>query len=404
MFKKHIGFLTALSIGISLVGCVEEFEPELQEFEDNLVVEGTITNELKHQTIYLNRTYTFEEEQPSAEVNATVTVEGGGNVYAFQESRPGTYTSINEFRAQQGTPYQLRISTHDGVKYHSSEMQLPNSTDIDELYVERFTTDLDEEGVGIFIDNENVLDGSKNYRYEFIETYKVIAPDWNNTALINVPDVVCDRTVKTTRERDEQVCYTTVASNAIILANTENLTGNNLRRFQVRFINRDNYIISHRYSVLVRQYVQSNEAYSFYETLRDFSGSESIFSETQPGFLEGNIEEDVNTGRKVLGFFDVATVSEKRLFFDYEDLFPGEELPPYADPCQRSAPKIAEGHGPEPRCILESLVNLDLIRFITDNEEWEGPQSDGGPFIVVPRVCGDCTVLGTTEVPEFWFE
>ena len=57
----------------------------------------------------------------------------------------------------------------------------------------------------------------------------------------------------------------------------------------VRFINRNNYIISHRYSILVRQFVQSNEAFTFYETLNDLSRNESLFSETQPGFLAGNV-------------------------------------------------------------------------------------------------------------------
>ncbi|MEX0313076.1 MAG: DUF4249 family protein, partial [Allomuricauda sp.] len=241
-------------------------------------------------------------------------------------------------------------------------------------------------------------------RYEYVETYKIIAPDWNSTALENRPQPVCPLTVKVGREREERVCYGTKVSNEIILASTENFDQNRLEHFMVRFVNRNSYVLSHRYSILVRQHVQSNAAFSFYSRLKEFSSSESIFSETQPGFLEGNVHSDTNSEDKVLGYFNVASVSEKRIFFDYADFFPEEDLPPYADPCQRSAPKVAKGHGPEPRCILSALVDMDLIRYVNDNPSYTGPQSDGGPFLVVPRVCGDCTVLGETKVPDFWIE
>ncbi len=403
--KEHKGFWVLLLTSIPFTGCIEEFTPKLSDFEDALVVEATITDELKLQTVYINRTYTFEDELPTAERNVQVEVQdSNGNSYTFQESEAGVYTSVNPFRAVSGTSYQLHISTQNGNSFSSSEMRLPIVSTMDDLYAERIVNDLGEEGMGIFVDNISTTGGFNNYRYEYVETYKVIAPDWNTVALRNVPQPVCPLTIKWPREREEQICYPTTSSNEIILASTGNFDENRIERFQVRFVNRDNYILSHRYSILVRQYVQSNEAFSFYETLRDFSGLESIFSETQPGFLEGNVRSDSNTGEKILGYFDVATVTERRLFFNYDDFFPGEALPPYADPCQRSAPKIAEGHGPEPRCILSTMVDLDLIRFVADNEEWEGPQSDGGPFHVVPRVCGDCTVLGTTEVPEFWSE
>jgi hypothetical protein len=173
----------------------------------------------------------------------------------------------------------------------------------------------------------------------------------------------------------------------------------------VRFINRDNYIITHRYSILVRQLVQSPEAYTFFETLNDFSGSESLFSETQPGFLQGNVYSSDNPDEKVLGYFDVASVSQQRIFFDYEDFFPGEPLPPYVDNCTPFAPNIfGVTSGPVPEefipCVLKPMVELGLVSYLRDNKD----EIEGGPYIVVPRVCGDCTELGSNQIPEFWTE
>lgn len=405
LLKKHFCFLVVAGIILLSNGCVEEFVPKAGEFSDILVVEATVTNEMKHHKIYLNRTYSFEDEAALAETNAQVMIlEDSNNQHMFEESEPGVYTSINAFNVVPGANYQLKITMKDGSSFSSDQMILPQGSAIDSLYTERIVNDFGEEGMGIYVDNTNAQEGSKNFRYEYIETYKVIAPDWNSVALVNVPQPVCPNVVKAGREREERVCYSSKSSNGIILASTDSFDENRVQRFLVRFIDKSNYILSHRYSILVKQYAQSNAAHSFYEALKEFSSSESLFSETQPGFLQGNLHSDSDRNQQVLGYFDVSTVSEKRIYFDYEDYFPGEELPPYADPCQRAAPKVAAGHSSEPRCILPVLVEMDLIRYVTDNPNYTGPQSEGGPFITVPRVCGDCTVLGSTEIPTFWEE
>ena len=147
----------------------------------------------------------------------------------------------------------------------------------------------------------------------------------------------------------------------------------------------------------MNQLVQSDASFSFYETLNEFSGSESLFSQTQVGFLEGNITSDLNDEERVIGYFDLATVDEQRIFFNYEDLFPSEPLPPYINPCKESAPPLASPAG----CVLRPIVVAGTVRYAGDN----APVLLGeGPYFTVPTVCGDCTVLGTPDVPEFWIE
>jgi len=197
--------------------------------------------------------------------------------------------------------------------------------------------------------------------------------------------------------KSKEVCYATDTSRSIILASTGSLDQNDLSRYMVRFIDRNNYIISHRYSILVRQYAQSNEAYTFYETLNDLSTNESLLSETQTGFVEGNVSS-VNESEKVLGYFDVASVTEQRIFFDYVDFYVGEKLPPYVNPCMENAPLLSAGV--PPNCILGKQIEQDLIRYIDVNDG----SLDGGPYKIVPRVCGDCTALGSPEVPDFWVD
>lgn len=385
--------LTPIFMGCLLCSCIDPFDTEFVDFESTLVVDATITDELKRQEVSLTKTFRFQEDVPSTETGAKVTITNNdGAEFLFEETDTGSYLSNMVFAAEPGKSYQLNIATKDGKEYSSESMRLPSVNKIDSLYAKRITNDMDEDGIAIFVDTSNPTDDSNFYRYEYEETYKVIAPRWNARELEVVDE--SDGTVTiiiVPRSLDERVCYPSRSSSRIILVDTDNLEGGRVSNFMVHFVNRNNYIISHRYSILVRQYVQSRETSDFLETLNEFSSSESLFSETQPGFLEGNIFSEEGSNEKILGYFDISAVDEKRIFFDYEDFFPGERLPPYVAPCPESAPAIG----------LIDLIRWDLVKFIKTND---GEFQPGGPYITVPQVCGDCTILGTSEVPDFWIE
>ncbi len=388
---------------IFLSSCIEPFEATFADFESAIVVEATITDQLEQQRVFITRTFEFEADGPTPEANANVRITGGSDTYSFQQITPGVYQSNVAFAAQPNVSYQLLIETQDGRTYSSNEMVLPASTQIDEVRAERITNDEGVNGVAILVDSFDPTGSSINYRYEYEETFKIIAPFWNPTDLEKVPleeiTQLCDvRTIPDVRS--EETCFGTDLSNAIIQTNTSDLGEDRVDDFMVRFIPSDNYIISHRYSILVRQLVQSNEAFTFYETLNEFSGNESLFSETQPGFLEGNVFSDLDRNEKVLGYFEVVSVSEQRIFFNYEDLYPGEALPPYVDPCALNAPPLVSGSTP-PRCVLSTQVELGLVGYVDLNDI---PGAGEGPFLIVPNVCGDCSELGNPDPPAFWIE
>ena len=150
---------------------------------------------------------------------------------------------------------------------------------------------------------------SRYYRYEYEETYRVIAPDWQPIDVEGEPQQPfvlpsCNVTISPVpRSPDKRICYPTDFPNNVIITTTNNFDEDRLQRFPVRFINRDNYIISHRYSILVRQFVVSPEAYAFFETLRDFAENESVFSDTQPGQLSNNITSTTDVDETSAGLF-----------------------------------------------------------------------------------------------------
>ncbi|QCW98637.1 DUF4249 domain-containing protein [Aggregatimonas sangjinii] len=367
--------------------CTEPFEGTVEGFDDVLVVNTVITNELKRQEVLLQRSYRFEEEGPLPEEQARVILsDDEGSEYNFEEDTPGRYFSTIPFAAELNTEYTLSITTQDGKSYGSTAMTLPTEkTSIDSLYAMRTTNDNGIEGLGIFVDTYDPSGNSQYYRYDFLETYKIIAPLWSPYDVVLIIETSQGPEFSVIlREREEEVCYGSARPTTINLANTLNLSEDRLTQQNVRFISSDNYILSHRYSILVRQYVQSPVAFAYYEALKDLIQSSDVFSEDQPGFLAGNLFSINDPNERVVGFFEVATVDEKRIFFDYEDFYPGEELPPYVQECTISN---------------ESL--LDAVK--TGNGVFYGFDPNQ-PIRTTQRPCGDCTVLGSNKVPDFWIE
>ena len=415
--KKTYILVVLLSTVIN--SCVEEVgvAPELEAtaaVSEILVVDARLTDELKNHEVELSRIFPLESEDPIFERGAQVRItDSDGASYSFNETEPGTYLSELAFAAQQGKTYRLEINTSDGKRYLSNNVAVPNPVPVGEVRAERITNDLGEEGVGIFLDNSSTADTPTFFRYEYEETYKIVAPGWNPFRLRVVryepcfPDPFVVDVIPWEDER--RTCFGSTVSNRLIQASTADLEGNSIDNFQLHFISRDNYIISHRYSMNIVQYAQTSDAYSFYERLGSFSSSDNLFSQIQPGFIEGNISLESNSEEVALGYFEVSSVSKSRMYFNYEDLFPGEELPPYAISCEslgnpRLWPRayhcasegVCDGNCQSP--LIEQLLAERLV-YATEKEN--DPLS---PYFTLPSPCGDCTKLGSNVVPEFWTE
>lgn len=397
--KLYITLIASLIAFIS-TGCLEEFDFKTETFESAIVIEGTITNELKNQEILVSRTFRFEEEGPTAEANADVRiVDDLSNTYNFQESTPGKYVSVNQFSALPNVNYQLLITTSDGRTYESTPTQLTNASQLDDVNVNRITNNDGVDGIEITVNSFDPTGNSKYYRYTYEETYKIVAPKWTQLDFLVISDTPPFEVGTQTRTQEEKTCYGTNTSNTIIITDTNDLNEDRVSDFPVRFIASDNYIIGHRYSILVHQFIQSQQAYNFYKTLRDLSGSESIFSQNQPGFFNGNIASTTNPDEKVVGYFDVATVTSQRIFFNFQDYYPGVEAP-FISNCTEFSPELTSPAMP-PSSPLIDQIQLGTIKYFSDNDN---PGEGEGPYYAVSRQCGDCTALGSNVVPPFWVE
>jgi hypothetical protein len=293
----------------------------------------------------------------------------------------------------------LSIETSEGESYKSGNATLTGTGQIEEIRAQRITNENGTDGVAIRADGSGSDGNSAFFRYEYEETYQIIPPFVINLDLVVVSEnpPLLDTIVKT---REERVCYKTIGSNSIILSSANNLSENEVENVQVRFIARDNPILKSRYSILVKQFVHSQQAYSYYETLSRISDLESVFSQLQPGFVEGNIQAIENANKNVIGIFEVASVSNKRIFFNFRDIFQDGNNPPYFVSCEPDTDFVTTIPSPNPNEFsrIQRLLNQGY-KLISYEEGFFGGISE---FTIVPPACGNCTVLGSNIEPEFW--
>ena len=387
--KRILVYIPLLIIPL-LNSCIEDFNAATIQFEDAIVIEATVTNELKQQVVKLSRTYKLEESESTQESGAVVQVNTESNTYNFSETEPGVYVSDIAFRAEPNMNYTLSVTASDGRAYISEPAMITTDTPIDTVYAERMINDDGVDGVGVFVDSFDPTNSSKYYGYEYEETYQIIVPLWSpyQFQLINNDPVQFELGLRT---QEERVCYNTIRSKGRLLTDTNLLSEDRVSKFLIEFIPMDDLKISTRYSILLKQYIQSLQAYNFHKTLNNLSTSDNLFSQNQPGFIDGNISSVNFPNEKVIGYFEVSTVSEQRLFFNRSDFF----QEPYQWPCGTYGAGDLEaefGQG------FDSLLKLGKISYVT------GGMTPGDPLVVTLINCGDCTTSGSNIKPNFWID
>jgi hypothetical protein len=419
MERRISQFLTIISLFLAFTGCREPFEIESIDFQNSLVVEATLTNELKQHTLKLSRTYELNQEGPAFENNAVVLIEDSdGNMFSFVSVGEGVYQSEIEFQAIPNVSYQLLITTAQGERYQSSSKVLTPISEITSLYGELITNNSGDEGVQFFVDSDN-QDGDAGYfRYEYEETYKVVAPNYfpfkaiitDYFEVLNYlpgprPNLEAYYNVTyAPRSQEEGTCYSSNKQQGIILTTTNGLLDNEVFRFPIRFINKEDGILRDRYSILVKQYVQSIESYSYYKALDDLGDTESILSQSQPGFVFGNITSVDNPNQTVIGYFDVSSVSERRIFIDYSDF--NIPQPNYLYECdirvlEYNDNNVNDGDSNERIEIYKLLTSFEEQNLNYDIVNLPTPNTNGTWTIVNPE-CGDCTSVSSNIRPAFW--
>jgi uncharacterized protein DUF4249 len=362
------------------VACKEAYVPPVISSNKRfLVVEGFINNGADSTYFHLTRSYKLDDSaslQP--ELHAVLNVEGKDNSsYPLVELGNGYYASPG-LALNNAIQYRLHIRTADAKQYASDFVDLKTSPPIDSISWVR-----NADGLQIYCNTHDDQKASRYYRFEYGETWQFNAVFYSTLEYVN--DSLRNRAVN-----NMYTCWKSVNSTNILLASTAKLS-KDVVQFPVVLVPSNSWMISIKYSILVRQYVLTSEAYDFWSDLQKNSEQIGSLFSPEPFQSKGNIHSISDSNELVIGYVSAGTMRQQRIFLTPFDI-PNWIFGTYDDACRLMSIKN------DPDTLTQFLSGFGYLPIGLD------PSSGGGK----PRVeitftsCADCTQIGTNVKPYFW--
>ena len=344
-----------------------------------LVVDGNLNYGSGPTSIRLSRTVNNSDSTArfNPENGATVTVEGKDNSNQPLYDNGNGYYGTFGLTIQTGKDYRLRIKTVTGKTYLSDYVTAKNNPPIDSINWKRT-----KDGVTIYANTHDPQNNTWYYRYEFEETYEYHSQYFSNYKYI----VPTNQVVVRPPSEYVYICWRTNLSNEILLASSAKLQSDVISEFPLQFIPSNSEKLSVRYSLLVRQYSISKEAYDYLSVMKKNTESIGSIFGVLPAELNGNIHSLSDPSEQVIGYVTISPDHEQRIFINNSDL-PGWF---YSQPCQQQQvannPDTLKFYFPSLVPISPIYAGLSIIAYDASDPD-----------------CVDCTHKGGTTVkPSFW--
>ncbi len=382
--------LYILLLGIVVLSCKEEFRIEFDTNEKILVVEGGITNKPGPYVVRLSNTLPVNQPIRVPVGNCVVTLfDDKGNSEILRETEPGIYqTSKNGIQGTVGNEYSLSVVTPDGKVYQTGFEEMKPVIEIDSVYAELTKTeDLNYPfglpGYQFYVDSKPAADKESYVMWNMEETYQYEA-DYPLHALFYYGDYFYANTDMDTISQIVSLnydtlfnCWKTDPIKDIFTGQITNLSDRKIKRQPLHFVGTDTKKLSIKYSIYMQQFAISKSAYIFWEGIRDQISDESFLHTKQPYNLAGNLRNIDDPEELTFGYFTVASVAEKRVFYQR----PNATF--YFKRCFTGFDTSELGKKAQPVYLI--LTDLGMA-FVHKN-------------------CVDCrTDGGTVKVPGFWFD
>lgn len=371
MSRRYL-FLFLLSL---VVGCVEPFDPEIDDYEDVLVVDGIVSDEDVAARVSLSRTYSYDQNRLNPESNAYIIItDGSGNQYELEQVSDGHYAYPgDDLLPEAGDLYSIYILTQDGLEFGSDYLEMLDSPPLDSIYFRDFRNStsgsfLDREGVEFYVSTNGGEDKSRYYKWEWEESWKILPP-------INYPDI--------------KYCWQFGQSNGIDIATTENLSENKLENKFIFAIPFTTNKLNIEYSLNLKQYAVTRDNYVYLTKLEKINEGSGGFFDPIPAALTGNIVCISDENIPVLGFFEASTVKSRRIFINRDELKHGYVATGFED-CEIIYVSFSE------------YSQGNIRDFFYVYEYFDSSVNDTIVVMSNLRKCYDCSFVGDNGKPPYW--
>lgn len=309
------GYGILFLISIVVWSCEERFTPDIKPSAENLlVVDGMISNLPGPYTIKLSMSSELDNPEFVAVSGFTVAiVDDRGNSHSLAETSAGRYVTTDEnFRGTPGHAYRLEMMAPDGQQYASQFEELQEPTAVKEIdhrleYMQDDDLPYDIAGYRFYVSTDQAPADTNYFLWQLVSTYKYRA------------DMLIywfyDGELRPFPDRDSlQTCYKTDTVPEIFLLSTENLGQPVVTDFPLHYVTTETRHLMERYSLLVRQFSISRDAFRFWTIIREQNSNPGDLYSKLPFQVKGNVYNVSNENEAVLGRFTVAGASEKRIF------------------------------------------------------------------------------------------
>jgi hypothetical protein len=370
-----------LLLAIAMTRCRQSYNPPAIKAANNyLVVDGYINVGANTVTTFnINRTRNLGDTITTGvpELNARVSIVGTNRItYPLTDTaNTGVYssTALNLDPTQQ---YSIAITTADARQYASDPVPCLATPPMDSIYWRQ------PNNFTVYASTHDPTNTTHYYRYDYLETWEHDANLLSPWGVVNGMLVATDSTQQKTK------CWTTAPSTDVLVASSAAYTLDAIYDFPVTTIPQGDPKIDIGYSILVRQYALTQDAYNYWLLIQKTSQGLGTLFDLQPTQLVGNIHCLTNPSEPVIGFLSACTRQQQRIFV-YET---------YLSNWIHNSP----GFGCDTIEIGYDALDFPEYSFA---DTGYAPYYFNGPTILVlaPTFCLDCTRFGgTTTKPSFW--
>ncbi|WP_181885051.1 DUF4249 domain-containing protein [Pontibacter diazotrophicus] len=368
---------------------MEPYAPEVIEGPNHYLVVDGLINGNGITTVKLSRTQNISEESmPMAEMGATLLLEEEqGAQYPLYETDPAMYVS-NSLNLDHTKKYRLYIRLSTGREYVSDFVDVKQTPPIEKVSWEALDNSLQ-----IYVSSRDPQNNTQYYRWEYEDTWAYTAALYSNIKYDEATGTIVAR-----GRGDENIynCWRSDSSKDIKLGTSAKLSQDVIHEYPILTLRALSEELRIKYSILVKQYALTQEAYQYWEALRKNTEGIGTLFDPLPAQLTGNVHSLANPDEPVIGYVGASSVQEKRIFVSRDEL--PKEWRYFYPTCQMDSLLPAEG---------ETLADL-AVRFKGGNympvTEIYPPQGGIAPigYMGATKRCVDCRTRGTNVKPDFW--
>lgn len=357
-----------------LSSCVYPYTPDLESSEDKtLVVDGQI---------FLGGTSTIKLENLT-HLSQTTTSSPTGKAW-IEDDQGDRYTPIS---SAQSSSFQIPTETAPLGREYRAVIEVGGKTYVSDWVkpdpapvITGIRFDADDTNVTAYVDLDTGSSRSGYLGFSYEETWQFHSDFMTNYTVIPGSWEV----IITKEEYPNYWCYRTTESKQMVLLDYSAMEGGAVRNFALRSFKRTDSRNHSRYSLLVKAFALSRDAYDYNRRTQEMSEVGGDLFSPEPGMLKGNLRCESDPGQPVMGLVLAGAMTSQRAFLGNQYLIDRA-------PNEGVLTGVSKDQMPHYYYELDYRPVKEVTR-------------EGSTFVAWgPLRCIDCIAAGgTKEVPDFW--